>query len=183
MDRTLSDKAHPSNELAEIVSLLISLRNGLRSLRAGMRELGKKADAPIEPNEMGNLILRTVDAVPGIIGGAVPGAGGYDALYLLYIAPKGPDVTREAIHKFWAGWKGDDGLSVGPLLTGADGADVKTVLAEADSKGEAYAHKQLHPGLPNSALFLQPALAHGASCAGLTLKKVSDVAGLARVLP
>lgn len=175
-------KDHPSQDAAPIVELMISLRNGLRSLRAGMRELGKRAEAPIEPDEMGNLIRQTVDAAPGIVGGGVPGAGGYDALYLLYTSPKGNDTTRDAIHEFWAHWKADDGLSVGPLLTGADGAEIQSALSVADSAGESFAHKQLHPDLPNSALFLQSALANGASGSGLSLNTVDQIAGLSAVL-
>lgn len=174
--------------MGSIVELMIALRNVLRSLRAGMRELGKRADAPIEPDEMGNLIRHSVDAAPGIVGGGVPGAGGYDALYLLYVAPrKDPirstgDRTRDAIHTFWSNWSADDGLSVGPLLTGADGTEIGKLVAEVDSQGEAFAHSQLHPDLPNSALFLQSALASSTSGSGARLNKVEQVPGLAAAL-
>lgn len=55
-------------------------------------------------------------------------AGGYDALYLLYLSPPTSPSTpvpstrsgsnREEIESLWHGWK-QDGLSVGPLLCGA----------------------------------------------------------------
>jgi phosphomevalonate kinase len=53
--------------------LLIEVRNALRSIRAGMRELGQRAGAPVEPDELGRVIRASVDGAPGVLGGGVPG--------------------------------------------------------------------------------------------------------------
>ncbi|EPQ28965.1 uncharacterized protein PFL1_03255 [Pseudozyma flocculosa PF-1] len=94
-----------------VLSVLIEVRNTLRAIRAGMRELGTRSGAPVEPVEMGRLIHRVAENVRGIVGGGVPGAGGYDALYLLYLVPlrttvgegefEGPRDTRSEIQAFW----------------------------------------------------------------------------------
>ncbi|KAK0559778.1 phosphomevalonate kinase [Tilletia horrida] len=122
----------------EMLSRFVDLRKALRSVRGGMRELGLRAGCPVEPDEMGKLISASVDGAPGIAGGGVPGAGGYDALYLVYVVPpsslaqqqedtsKGNEEreeaaaeaspARQAVEKVWAGW---EGMSVGPLLSTA----------------------------------------------------------------
>lgn len=61
--------ASPSTTLV----LLLEVRNALRSIRAGMRELGQRAGAPVEPDEMGRVIRASVDGAPGVLGGGVPG--------------------------------------------------------------------------------------------------------------
>lgn len=106
------------------LALLVELRNALRSVQGGMRELGRQAGVPVEPNEMGNVIRATIDGAPGVIGGGVPGAGGFDALYLLYLDPPSDaststTTTRSQIESVWSTW---DALSIGPLLSSAGGA-------------------------------------------------------------
>jgi phosphomevalonate kinase len=111
-------KKQPSATL----TLLIELRNAMRSVQGGMRELGRQAGVPVEPDEMGNVIRATIDGATGVPGGGVPGAGGFDALYLLYLDPSdasSPSTTRSDIEAVWTKW---DALSVGPLLSSAGGA-------------------------------------------------------------
>ena len=74
-------KSHPSSTCA----LFLEVRNAMRSIRAGMRELGSRSGAPVEPPEMTRLLDTTINTAPGIMGGGVPGAGGYDALFLSLI--------------------------------------------------------------------------------------------------
>ncbi|KAN0060338.1 phosphomevalonate kinase [Thecaphora frezii] len=116
-----------------VLSVLIEVRNTLKAIRAGMRELGTRAGAPVEPREMGDLIHHVALDVPGIVGGGVPGAGGYDALFLLYLRPAEYDAggTREKVEKFWKmhrqqSTEKQEGekvelveLNVGPLLSRA----------------------------------------------------------------
>lgn len=85
-----------------------------------MRQLGQLSKAPIEPDEMGRLIQTVIDSVPGVVGGGVPGAGGYDALYVLYIDGDG---RREEIEKVLMESR-EQGLSVGVLLSTAGEAKV-----------------------------------------------------------
>lgn len=52
------------------------------TIRSLIREMSRKAGVPIEPQAQTDL-LDTCCRVPGIFGGVVPGAGGYDAIILL----------------------------------------------------------------------------------------------------
>ncbi|GAA5991008.1 hypothetical protein JCM10908_006497 [Rhodotorula pacifica] len=54
--------------------------------RALMREMGEASDVPIEPAEQTRL-LDACSALPGVIGAGVPGAGGYDAIWVLCLDP------------------------------------------------------------------------------------------------
>jgi phosphomevalonate kinase len=136
-------KKQPSTTL----TLLIELRNAMRSVQGGMRELGRQGGVPVEPNEMGNVIRATIDGAAGVVGGGVPGAGGYDALYILYLDPSdasSPSTVRNDIGAVWSKW---DALSVGPLLSSAGGAvGVSSAALQAQSAMLA----QGLPALPSS---------------------------------
>lgn len=58
------------------------LRGIFITIRALIREMSTKAEVPIEPNSQTDL-LDACYGVPGVLGGVVPGAGGYDAISLL----------------------------------------------------------------------------------------------------
>ncbi|KAJ8076459.1 phosphomevalonate kinase [Marasmius tenuissimus] len=84
------------------------------TIRAKMREMGKLAGVPIEPPEQTTLLDQCISQA-GVIGGGVPGAGGYDAIWLLVCAPedRNPDPWPfEKIDYFWANYKG---VNVSPL--------------------------------------------------------------------
>lgn len=46
--------------------------------------MSSEAKVPIEPEEQ-TALLDECSAIPGVIGGVVPGAGGYDAIALLIV--------------------------------------------------------------------------------------------------
>ena len=56
-----------------------SLRLAMQSVRELVQQLSASADVPVEPNSQTRL-LDACSHLPGVIGGLVPGAGGYDAL-------------------------------------------------------------------------------------------------------
>jgi len=58
------------------------LKACFKRIRSGIRTMSEKSGVPIEPPEQTELI-DACEAVPGVIGGVVPGAGGYDAISLL----------------------------------------------------------------------------------------------------
>lgn len=58
------------------------LRDNFIIIRSLIREMSTKAEVPIEPKSQTDL-LDTCGGVPGVLGGVVPGAGGYDAISLL----------------------------------------------------------------------------------------------------
>ena len=59
-----------------------NLREIILTIRSLIREMSMKANVPIEPRVQTDL-LDACSAVPGVIGGVVPGAGGFDAIALL----------------------------------------------------------------------------------------------------
>lgn len=79
-----------------------------------MREMGTLAGVPIEPEEQTKLLDACVSQA-GVIGGGVPGAGGYDAIWLLVCDPEDctPDQHPwERIEHTWSIYKP---LVVSPL--------------------------------------------------------------------
>jgi len=72
-----------------------------------MREMGNLAEVPIEPPAQTKLIDACVSQA-GIIGGGVPGAGGYDAIWVLVCDPVDcyPDQRpSERIERLWSTYK------------------------------------------------------------------------------
>ena len=80
--------------------------------------MGKKAHVPIEPDEQTQLANDTMNNVNGVVAAGIPGAGGYDALFVLY-KKRGQqqnkqegdedngevvDEVRDEIAKFWMDW-------------------------------------------------------------------------------
>ncbi|KAI9821677.1 MAG: phosphomevalonate kinase [Pycnora praestabilis] len=59
-----------------------SLRYTISAIRSLLREMSAATGVPVEPPAQTRL-LTTCSAVTGVIGGVVPGAGGYDAIALL----------------------------------------------------------------------------------------------------
>lgn len=100
----------------------LHVRNAMRSVRAGMREIGMQSGAPVEPPEMTKLLDTTIEGAPGILGGGVPGAGGYDALFILFLAPESVSLCAPvpAPPSVCEVWRNYTDMSVGPLLCGAD---------------------------------------------------------------
>lgn len=62
--------------------LLKGLSNGFANIRRGLKTMTLESGAPIEP-ESQTVVLNESIKLPGVIGGVVPGAGGYDAICLL----------------------------------------------------------------------------------------------------
>ncbi|RXK37041.1 phosphomevalonate kinase [Tremella mesenterica] len=85
-----------------------ALRADKKEIRSLMREMSEKSGVPIEPLEQTRL-LDTCSSSPGVLGGGVPGAGGYDAIVLLVLDH--PEVIRR-VEDIWEGWTE---MSVCPL--------------------------------------------------------------------
>ena len=90
------------------VSTLLKARDLFLQSREQLKAMGEAAGVPIEPAGQTALADATM-ALPGVIAAGVPGAGGYDALFVLYT--KGTEVdggrsdeTRERIGELWRGW-------------------------------------------------------------------------------
>lgn len=70
-------------------------------IRKLIRLMSEKSDVPIEPPAQTEL-LDACEKLPGVIGGVVPGAGGYDAISLLI---EDNQETIAGLEKLLAGWK------------------------------------------------------------------------------
>ncbi|PWN49247.1 ribosomal protein S5 domain 2-like protein [Violaceomyces palustris] len=186
-------KQNPSDQT---INGLRGLRNTLRSIRAGMRELGLRSGAPVEPDSMGNLIRYVCENVAGVVGGGVPGAGGYDALYIIYLKPpKQTDEVGEAIEKVWKerwnptekeeeqlgpGSFQDDGLSVGPLLSRAGhGRNKRLVDPRLVREDQVGKDPSLSVEDENDLLTGQ---ASSPSKAGLQIENLQEVKGLKQAI-
>lgn len=83
--KALWDKLHAANEgLGKVLQAgdekVISER--FAAIRALIREMGEKSGVPIEPQSQTDL-LDALGEVEGVVGGVVPGAGGFDAVVIL----------------------------------------------------------------------------------------------------
>lgn len=124
LDNYLTGNPSIKNPLAHLEVLITQQRSLIR-------EMGAASGVPIEP-ESQTALLDAGTAVHGVIGGCVPGAGGYDAV--AFLAVDKPDVLNE-LAEVLRGWKfGEKGGKV-EILEGAreerEGVkeeDVATVL-------------------------------------------------------
>jgi phosphomevalonate kinase len=67
----------------ELAASLYDLQAAILKVRSLIREMSEKAGVPIEPKVQTELIDACCRQVQGVIGGLVPGAGGYDAVAFL----------------------------------------------------------------------------------------------------
>ena len=159
-----------------VLQALIDVRNSLRSIRAGMRELGNRAGVPIEPPEIGRLIKKISDDVPGVVGGSIPGAGGFDAFYLFYLqsadSPRDLSQLWQQIQNVKA--EAESSLTLGPLLSRAGGAKTVSDGAPRTPADEAGSVAELLGKLKASA--------HAGQDFGLRLERACDVPGLTDAL-
>ncbi|KAL1408266.1 phosphomevalonate kinase [Vanrija albida] len=77
-------------------------------IRSGMRDMSTASGVPIEPKEQTRL-LDACSGCQGVLGGGVPGAGGYDAIWVLCVDDPAVITTVEDV---WASWTE---MSVSPL--------------------------------------------------------------------
>ena len=108
-----ANKWATSNEVTDggknHVATLLKARDLFLQSREQLKAMGEAAGVPIEPAGQTTLADATM-ALPGVIAAGVPGAGGYDALFVLYA--KGEDIdadgrsddTRERIGELWRSW-------------------------------------------------------------------------------
>ena len=76
------------------------LRDTIETIRSFVREMSDKSQVPIEPKVQTEL-LDACAAVSGVIGGVVPGAGGYDAIALLV---QNDDRVVQQLQGMLQGW-------------------------------------------------------------------------------
>ncbi|WYZ45136.1 hypothetical protein EsH8_VIII_000452 [Colletotrichum jinshuiense] len=77
-------------------------------VRRLIREMGEGSGVPIEPASQTEL-LDALGGVEGVLGGVVPGAGGFDALAL---AMRDDEATQRRVEEFLEAWARDKGARV-----------------------------------------------------------------------
>lgn len=91
------------------------LREIIKANRTLIRSMSVASRVPVEPPQQ-TALLDACSNIPGVIGGVVPGAGGYDAVVLLLEDKE--DVIAE-LKKLISGWKDDtsgaDGVTIGKV--------------------------------------------------------------------
>ncbi|EIW63108.1 Phosphomevalonate kinase [Trametes versicolor FP-101664 SS1] len=103
------------SDLKEVIEGFIEAHNLSEGIRANMRAMGQHADVPIEPPEQ-TALLDACISVAGVVGGGVPGAGGYDAIWLLVLDPVNcppEELPSTRVERVWSTYTG---LDVSPLL-------------------------------------------------------------------
>ncbi|KAK1997830.1 phosphomevalonate kinase [Colletotrichum falcatum] len=106
--KTLWDELQARNE-----DLAGVLRNGkvegvgaaVGAVRELIRAMGEGSGVPIEPASQTEL-LDALGRVEGVLGGVVPGAGGFDALALVM---RDDEETRKRVEEFLEGWSKEKG--------------------------------------------------------------------------
>ena len=89
----------------DVALKLLELRLAFLECRQNLKGMGNAANVPVEPDEQSKLADTTMK-LPGVVAAGVPGAGGYDALFVIYV--KGPetndgssDQVRDEIANLW----------------------------------------------------------------------------------
>ncbi|KAF9268879.1 Phosphomevalonate kinase [Marasmius fiardii PR-910] len=103
-----------STEETEVAETFYKVHQITEAVRRKMKEMGDFAGVPIEPPEQTALLDECISQA-GVIGGGVPGAGGYDAIWLLVCAPedRNPDPWPfEKVDYFWMNY---EQVKVSPL--------------------------------------------------------------------
>ncbi|KAK2042075.1 phosphomevalonate kinase [Colletotrichum somersetense] len=77
----------------------------LGAVRRLIRAMGEGSGVPIEPASQTEL-LDALGGVDGVLGGVVPGAGGFDALALVM---RDDEATRQRVEEFLEGWSKEKG--------------------------------------------------------------------------
>ena len=95
---------------------LLDLRMAFLESRQNLKAMGNAAGVPVEPEGQTALADATMK-LPGVVAAGVPGAGGYDALFVIYV--KGPstnegmsDQVRDDIGKLWRDLSNQDNDTV-----------------------------------------------------------------------
>jgi len=87
------------------------IRGAVRAVRELVKKMGVESGVPIEPDSQTEL-LDALEGVPGVYGGVVPGAGGFDAVALLV---KDDAETAARIQEFAEAWSKEKGSRVSLL--------------------------------------------------------------------
>jgi len=112
-----------------------SLRKMILTIRSLIREMSEKAGVPIEPEVQTNLIDACCQ-LPGVVGGVVPGAGGFDAIALLIV--DAPEILN-GLHEFLEGYRVESGEGGGTSI-----GKVRLLGVKQDDRGVKQEDTNIH---------------------------------------
>ncbi|GLU05348.1 hypothetical protein SLE2022_224510 [Rubroshorea leprosula] len=76
-----------------VVKALLGARDAMLGIRNHMRQMGKAADVPIEPDSQTQLLDATM-SMEGVLLAGVPGAGGFDAIFAVTLGDSSNNITK-----------------------------------------------------------------------------------------
>jgi len=114
--RPVQWSANPRNVPKEelVIGAFLTVHQICQTIRSKMREMGILSGVPIEPPEQTRLLDACISEA-GIIGGGVPGAGGYDAVWLLVCDPTDCIPDKHPVERAEHVWNRWTELQVSPL--------------------------------------------------------------------
>ncbi|KAG6844566.1 hypothetical protein H0H87_005908 [Tephrocybe sp. NHM501043] len=109
-----SANPYQPEEERPVITKFIDTHTISQTIRARMKEMGNLSDVPIEPDEQTKLLDSCI-SLAGIVGGGVPGAGGFDAIWLLVCDPVDATPDIPPLQRVEQVWSEYTELSVSPL--------------------------------------------------------------------
>jgi phosphomevalonate kinase len=89
-----------------------ALSDDFRAVRALLKQMGERAGVPVEPDEQ-TALLDYTSRVDGVLACGVPGAGGFDAVFVLLRS----SAALPALERAWQQWRADGRGTVTMLPT------------------------------------------------------------------
>lgn len=102
-------RIHAALTVCQNLSLPVEGADEVQLIRSYLQHMSTLSSVPIEPPSQTRL-LDACSICPGVLGGGVPGAGGFDAIFLLVV---GEPRVVSAVERVWEGWTE---LGVCPLM-------------------------------------------------------------------
>eukprot|EP00475_Leptophrys_vorax_P017592 TRINITY_DN24212_c0_g1_i2.p1 TRINITY_DN24212_c0_g1~~TRINITY_DN24212_c0_g1_i2.p1 ORF type:complete len:479 (-),score=83.66 TRINITY_DN24212_c0_g1_i2:1396-2751(-) len=99
--------SYPPEELIEceqpIMRIMGETREQFLTIRSQLKEMGRQAGVEIEPDSQ-SALLDACMRIPGVVCAGVPGAGGFDAIFLLILNPgaaEGHESVLSSLQRLW----------------------------------------------------------------------------------